>query len=282
MDDRNISLMAAFDMLNDRLYNIEETNQRLLRHKKEKLIKSQYLPSYIFDYPFDVVLDNTTDTKFQEKRECILYFEGIGDVYPIVDKRKDEIKDSLSEWFTEEEQHVIYHALYEGLNYGDIVECDQMNINTHHKHITDYILERYIQKQFTNLCYIVSDGFDGYYFVFEDLNDVDTTITLGKTLLRYLEKDETKAKYLRIVANMKPCYTRLWIWCVADRHDTSVKKMISKVNKTEIRNFVDCILREMITRPDRIKSKMLKDAYSHKCMLPVLRTMISTLEDMCR
>ena len=50
----NETLIALFEMLNDRLYNIEKTNNTIVKHLKNECIKKRVLDKDLFGFPIDV------------------------------------------------------------------------------------------------------------------------------------------------------------------------------------------------------------------------------------
>jgi hypothetical protein len=50
----NNTLIALFEMLNDRLYNIEQSNNVLIEHLKNKSIRDRILEKKLFGFPIDV------------------------------------------------------------------------------------------------------------------------------------------------------------------------------------------------------------------------------------
>lgn len=63
MDINNEKLIEVFDMINERLYNIEASQQKIITHLKNKCIEQKKLDKELFSYPMNVCLIDNLSIK---------------------------------------------------------------------------------------------------------------------------------------------------------------------------------------------------------------------------
>lgn len=265
------TLINTFDMINERLYKIENAASKNVENLQAKAIQKQYLPSYLFDYPFDVELDNHSHTSYESQQQPNDYnflltykFKHNIDVYMTGlyhRKNKKEIIQLLPRWFAEEELQELIEVLYDDAVYDDKEKSTYWGLNTHHEYVRDYVTEKYMQTKFPNLLYILYPGLDDYWFVFKTFTNVDEIVGFSR---RFLEIFDLHVQDVDKVTIMyESCWTirlQMWIYFqdVNNNYKYVTDAFINKIPDKEIRKFIDCI-QNVCHGIDKLNSKFARE-----------------------
>jgi hypothetical protein len=171
MDEK---LIHVFDMINDRLYNMEQKIDILFQLKKEKYNKNFEYPKLMFpSFPFDVVFRDRKPLLLNTPHSCYIYAEVElnkdaslkGIIYeennPLCDKvinneiQKDEDRQYIKDAFTLSGNRITN-------------QTNEFFVNSYHRYIQDFIFEKYVQEICPNVWSVYMKGKNNYVFVFEN------------------------------------------------------------------------------------------------------------------
>jgi hypothetical protein len=200
------TLMRVFDMLNERLYAIEQSTNRCLRHMQRESHKEQLLPADLFGFPFDVVLDDHKDATYSDKSPLMVWF----DMKRVSNgKRTDDLSDfiymkmkdhslKLDEWVDEETSERIYDD-FDNLKDGDdSLRCCTYGIETPNNCVYDYVFEKYMKSTIPQILgvYLVSDY---YFFVVHDIECCSSLVDVMKSMLSNIDFDVKKIETMYVM-----------------------------------------------------------------------------------
>jgi len=301
----NDTLMQVFDMINDRLYTIERNTQKTLKYVQDEAIQAQHLPAYLFEYPFDILLDNTNKcSKLTNKNKpyCILKFDKNDcsclkttylstNVY--MRKNKDAIRTCLVEWFDASKANALYDLLFEkevdDWDKEPRLQSTYWNVKTHHVWMNEYIMQRHLKMKFPEIAGICCYD-DDHYFVVKDLQDVNCIVQLSTRIMEAFGAEPSAFKSLTIVADLNIAEAKLWLWTYNgyDSYDEhKFKKLIEHVPTSDIKKYIKYELQPMLpehrgttSNLEGTRSKMLRSQYKNETTM--LRKAIYALQNKIR
>lgn len=223
MDTNSQKLIEVFDMLNERLYAIEKSNNQTKQHLKNKCIKAGELDKDLFEYPLDV---NIIDMHLSIDKQYFVYVTlSIYDAYDcsifslcdIEDYNK--VKESLPDVLNEEQINVVeaYYKKYHLLDNYDIeyikckeIQCQEIGVISIFKSIDEHILNEYLKLKHRNLHLLCPTIVEYYEMILKNVESIDETIQCVQDIYNFfgfhLDKLSTKNKI-----NITLCPDNYWV-----------------------------------------------------------------------
>lgn len=183
----NNTLVAVFDMINDRLYKLEQNNEKLLSYAKINCVSKKRLYCRLFDYPKDVCLVRHTTIDFNKGSFIFLMdgecFEPPYRIYDNVDC--GNIKDVLKNILDEKQYNVVEKYIEDELNdtKNEILKCKDAGIRSWSKYIDDFILTQYVKTRFPKIRFLSTDL---HFMVLKDVGNVDEAIHILVDVRKFL------------------------------------------------------------------------------------------------
>ena len=196
MDTNSQKLIEVFDMINERLYAIEKSNNQIKQHLKNKCIKNGELDKDLFDYPLDV---NIIDKHMSIRKEYFVYvtlsiFEGdTSSLFCLCDVDDyNKVKESLPDILNEEQIRVVksFYKKYHLLDNYDIeyIKCKDIGVSSVFKNIDDYILDEYLKLKHHNLHLLFRPTIvDNYEMILTNVESIDETIQCAKDIYNFFD-----------------------------------------------------------------------------------------------
>jgi hypothetical protein len=280
------AVMKAFDMINDRLYNIERATFKNVEHMKQKAVSKQHLPDYLFDYPFDVNLDNHTyfsypsEHFYKEHYRVALKFDfkPIVNEFTLYERNKNEVSQMVSSLFEAEKAKDILYTLFEDEKNGNHHNCSFWNIDVGQKHLTDYFNMKLLQSKHAEIRYIVRDD-STYWFVCKTFTNVDEIVRFSKSLLKTFDIKLEDVNSLTIL--FEETWQLRMMLCLSCKNFLNYSKFLSVVPKEKMRYFVR-LLRRVYKRTEKFDSMIWDSCWGDEDGLwdEGLKDYIKYLEDL--
>lgn len=153
----NETLIALFDMLNDRLYNIEQNSNKLVNHLKRKCFKNGLLDKEVFDYPIDVSLFfhgynktlNNESYAYVTINNCDLEKRSNDSYYPMYTCHYHKVRPLLEQRLTSTQlEKIDNHQKQITINDQDM-KCQDIGIvDDVNMYIHDYLANIYIKSKY--------------------------------------------------------------------------------------------------------------------------------------
>jgi hypothetical protein len=167
----NETLIALFEMLNDRLYNIEQTNNTIVKHLKNQCIKKCILDKDLFGFPIDV---HTHDHGVENINKDTLVYVSVVFVtdelihhLSLCNKQVfSQILSFLPTILTEEQITTFkaHIAKKKSDNPFDMITCEEFGIQSIFRDLEHHVLNEYVTRNCKNIQQVVP-AFDYYDFI---------------------------------------------------------------------------------------------------------------------
>lgn len=279
MDINNEKLIEVFDMINERLYNIEISQQKMTTHLKNKCIEQQKLDKDLFDYPMNVCLIDDFDIKPKDYvYVSFQLFDNIDELDKLCQNNSiynneflNKVKYLLHDMFDKEQLDVILNEVKSQDENDYVLRCSDINIDTLYKYVGDYICNKYIKDQENRVVMIVPSYGSHYDIVFKGLHNLDECIECFTKVYEILGLPLHNLASLRNNMTINVIKNKYWlnfeILLNIDEPENAVE--IMKVKKKDIEGY--CSYLKCIPQQGYIK---------HHWRLNDGDNVLSTLEDM--
>lgn len=173
----NETLIALFDMLNDRLYNIEQTNNTLINCLKNKCFKKRVLDKDLFHFPADVRTHYHSSNKFEEgtfvyASPVILEEEN----FSIYKKNNfDKLLPFISTILTVEQVKQLQKHNKQYVSGKNLLTCRELSVDSSFLDIDHYIINEYVQHHCKKVNRVVPVG-GRYDFVLDDVSTYEEAV----------------------------------------------------------------------------------------------------------
>lgn len=184
MEDEN--LIRVFDMINERLYQMEQKIDILFQLKKEKYSKNFEYPKLMFpEFPFDLV--------FRDRKPLVLSSNGAYiyaevelntdiSLKDIIYKENNQLCDKIIDREIKKEDDRLYIKDALTLSGNRITnQTNEFLVHSYHRYIQDFIFEKYVQEICPNVWSVYMKGKNTYVFVFENVYKEATELTSDLT-----------------------------------------------------------------------------------------------------
>jgi hypothetical protein len=247
MDISNQRLIEVFDMINERLYNIEISQQKMITHLKNKCIEQKKLDKDLFSYPMNVcVIDN-----FDIKPEYYVYvsfqlFDNLDELDKLCHNNSiynndflNKVKYLLPNIFDKEQLDVILNEIELQDENDYVLHCSDINIDSLYKYVGDYICTKYITDQENRVVMIVPSYGSHYDIVFKGLHNLDECIECFTKVYELLGLPLHNLASLLNNITMNVIQTKYWlnfeILLNIDEPENAVE--IMKIKKKDIEGY---------------------------------------------
>lgn len=193
----NETLIALFEMLNERLYNIEQTNKTIVKHLKNQCIDKRVLDKDLFGFPIDVhTYHHGTPTIDQNTR--MLVSHSLPDVVTTrllsinrpnnFAKIRPFLPRILNDKGITKLENFVSNIKFDDKCLSETsLPCAEFGIDTWFDHIHNYVLHEYIKDKFHNVEWVLP-GFEGHYtFVLKELHSVEKAVEYVESIFKHFE-----------------------------------------------------------------------------------------------
>ena len=252
MDTNSQKLIEVFDMINERLYAIEKSNNQIKQHLKNKCIKDGELDKDLFDYPLDV---NIIDKHMSfDKQDFVYVTLSIYDTYDcsiftlcdIDDYNK--VKESLPYILNEEQINVVeaYYKKYHVLDNYDIeyIKCREIGVISIFNSIDEHILNEYLKLKHKNLHLLCPTIVDYYEMILKNVESIDETIQCVQDIYNFFGLNLKVNLSCKNKLNIIVCPNNYWVGfhillnVPDDIYNMEVLLKVYKINKTIIKQYI--------------------------------------------
>ena len=204
-------------MLNDRLYKIEMGIEKLITFTKKQCDKRyRFRPADLYDYPFDVKLNND-DYKSDVNTYthcCMVNIDGDDSKFlNIIKDNLEEIISILPTWIKPEFLDQVVKATrqnadLENQTYKTIM-CEDVDIRQHgFEDVMDYIISQFVRTKFKDVVHVIT----GYYSPVIFLRNMKDTDHVVKTLIQFFKKFKLRQDHeLLTLTAMTPEWINFYI-----------------------------------------------------------------------
>jgi hypothetical protein len=177
-------LIAVFDMINERLYNIEKSNNLIINHLKNKCRKERKYDKDLFEYPINVKYCYHLTPNI-EKDTCVYVSflcmdEGDFRPFSVYNRRVFNIyKEFLPTILDNKQIHRLETHIMENPNrFNDIIPltCEELNIESMFRDVDHYIMNAYVSQHCKKIKWILPTTGEHYDFIIKDVESLDDVV----------------------------------------------------------------------------------------------------------
>jgi hypothetical protein len=176
------TIIKVFDMINERLYNIEMQTNMLLMNKRQTCVKkNKILPKELFGISFDIEIKGNLTDFTDVNRYYMINIDKICGFYELVDHNIDEVIRLLPKWIKSEHLKMVEELLI----HNTVIDCElkeipckDLDIISYHTNVTDYILSEYLQEKNKNIYDAFSNGTDNPTIILQNCKDINHIIDI--------------------------------------------------------------------------------------------------------
>lgn len=209
----NDTLIALFEMLNERLYNIEQGNNTMIKYLKNKCIKERVLDKDLFNLPGEVrtfyhVWNELEKGTLVYMSPVILDEENI-DFFSIYQKHNFiKVKPFLASILTSEqiekvEQHV------DVAKDGEIIRCKHLGVESTFIDIDHYIINEFVKHHCKNVQRVIYN-FGFYDFILCGVSTFEQAIECVSKVFDLFDYPLKPLVYDNGYINVILCPTKYW------------------------------------------------------------------------
>lgn len=189
----NETLIALFEMLNERLYNIEQSNNTIINHLKNKCINDGMLDKDLFGYPINISIIHHGDWDYPTQEQKLTngayaYITlNIHDTdcdrsndsyYPMYTVHFDKVKPMLEDVLSASQIQAINKKRDNvDINQEDIKCCD-LGIEDINVYVHDYLANLYIRSKFPKVERVLLNVTENYNdIIIKDAHTIDEVLS---------------------------------------------------------------------------------------------------------
>lgn len=288
----NDTLIALFEMLNERLHKIEEGNNTLIEHLKNKSIRDKILEKRLFGFPIDV---HTYDHgSFTIDANTIMFVShDFPDVVPedVLSIYKphvyEKVKPFVNTILTSEQETKLEKYIQQPhcVNGRPTLLCSEFGVASIFVDIGDHIMNAFVTHHFENVKMLLY-GFERHYnFVLRNMPTVEKAIEYVENIFQFLgcslAELSTQRNHLCVTLCCGRYDLNLEILVNVPLYQYHVPKLSKALNlKTvDIERYIE-MLQDRLNREEYdSRSLVYEDKISVECNLETLQEVYDELLD---
>lgn len=259
-------LVLVFEMLVNRLTNIEIQNNSIINHLKQQCIERKKLPKELFNYPMDVELIDSTPFSFDKSSDEHLYvvwFDGVDEIPSDILKQKYE--STLKEEFAETQiEKIINHNQDE-----DSIRCVDIGKESIFTYVDDHIISTYFTRKNKQCVYVLQDCAGVNAFIFRNIANIDEIFSLVNSFY-----DDTKTSSLSKMY-IKEIHKNWMNFEIISKFEFINYIKLPRLTKKQLKTYLDSICR--IKHDSEKTNDPYMDASSITSMKDTLRDLMDEL-----
>ncbi len=288
----NDTLIALFEMLNERLHKIEEGNNTLIEHLKNKSIRDRILEKKLFGFPIDVHTYYHTSPSI-DKNTVLFVSHDFPDVVPtnVLSIYKphvyNKVRPFLDTILSSEQQAKLEEMMKNPtiIHGQPTILCSELGVTSIFVDIGDHIMNAFVTHHFKNVEMLL-DGFEWHYnFVLKGLSTVEQAVEYVDSIFKFFDCSLADFSTLRNHLCVTLCYGRydlnLEILVHVPLSQYHVPQLSKSLNlKTvDIERYIE-MLQDRLNRENYdSRSLVYEDKISVECNLETLQEVYDELLD---
>jgi hypothetical protein len=248
-------LTNIFEMLVERLTNIELQNDKMINHMKETCVKNGLLDKQLFGYPLDVKLIDGIQFAVNKPEYVLVAFPN-----QIYDKEAlclnlfkvdhvEKVKPILDDILTQPQRDRVFEYIkyvQATVDNEEIKElsCEELGIDSIYKNITEHILNHYFKKKNSKVIYVINNC-EFPSFILKNVQDIDEIWSIVNDVLGFWnftikQRDVRDCMHV----DSTPAYwVQFYIMLVGEDYDINWKSVFSKVTARQFDMFKSYVKR---------------------------------------
>jgi hypothetical protein len=213
----NETLIALFEMINDRLYNIEQTNNTIVKHLKNKCIKKCKLDKDLFGFPIDV---HTYDHGVEKiDKDTLVYVSVVfvtDDIIHHLSLCNEQVFNKVQPFLPSiltEEQITTFKAHIAQMKPNkpfDVKTCEEFGIQSIFHDLEHHVINEYVTRNCKNIQQVVP-AFNYYDFIVSGVTSVEEVVASVTNVFQTLNCPlksilVSQHDYMNVVA----CCSKYW------------------------------------------------------------------------
>jgi hypothetical protein len=249
-------MIDVFEMLIERLTNIEIQNNKMMNHLKEKCMKDGILEKNLFGYPLDVKLIDGTQFHGKKCEYVLVSFPNQSYDKEALYLRLDnaayfqKVKPLIEKILSQEQlsrvlEYIEYLKTIPDNEDVKALTCEELGINSIYNNFTEHILNLYFQDKNPKIRFIVNSINEFPTLILKNVEDVDEIWVIVKNVLDFWDFS-MKQRYTDDCMHVKE-FSNDWVWFyillvgeifVREEHyDINWKNLYSKVSVKQFEHY---------------------------------------------
>ena len=247
-------LINIFEMLVERLTNIELQNDKMMNHMKETCVKNGLLGKQLFGYPLDVKLIDGTQFAVNKPEYILVSFPNQQrdkkafylDLFK--DDHVERVKPILDDMSEAQRARVLEYIRYVQATADDEeikeLSCEELGIASIYKNITEYILNQYFKKKNSKVMYVINNC-EFPSFILKNVQDIDEIWSIVNDVLGFwnFTIKQQEVDDCMHVKEVHANWVKFYIMLVGEDYDINWKSVFSKVTAQQFDNYTSYVRR---------------------------------------